>query len=111
MQNVTAGTNRLVGSVDFSGGEVNFYFTNFQSITIHSNDVIAYVPGTDSTTLSIPFSDFNPGTYSDQGSIPGFTYNTILTVETVPEPCWLALSGLGALIFCSCRRGGRLRTR
>jgi hypothetical protein len=113
MQNVTSGSSVAVGSAVFSlsgGAQLYFYFTNSQSLIINSGNVVDYIPGTDSATISLPFSYLNAGTYYQQETIPSFSFNLVLNVESVPEPSSLALVGLCALGFCS-RGTGRYRWR
>jgi hypothetical protein len=106
MQNITSRSSVAVGSAVFypsEGGQLNFYFTN--PLVISSGNIVDYIPGTDSATISLPFSYLNAGTYYQQETIPSFSFNLVLTVESVPEPSSLALVGLCALGFCSCGIG------
>jgi hypothetical protein len=57
----------------------------------------SYQPGTQSTLIPIPFSDFNPGTYQSQDSEFGTPLTVNLLVTTIPEPSNLTF-GVAALI-------------
>jgi len=52
---------------------------------------LLYQPGTQSVTIPVPFSDFNPGTYQSQQSGLSTALTVNLTVESVPEPSTSAL--------------------
>ena len=56
-----------------------------------------YQPGTQSTLISIPFSNFNPGTYQSQDSEFGTPLTVNLVVTAIPEPSTLTF-GVAALI-------------
>lgn len=87
------GTINSVQFIDNSGTlMLSFFFAS--NIAISAGDQIQYVPATDSETISVPFSSFNPGTYSWNTTEP-FNYTVNLTVA--PEPSTFALAGLGGL--------------
>lgn len=71
-----------------------------------SGNQVSYTPGTDSYVINVPFSAFNPGTFtaSDMRLQSGMSYTTTV----VPEPSALSLLalGLGGLILL--RRSRRI---
>lgn len=99
----TATMNTLLAIPDFLGGGsvVNIRFAN--ELTNSIGDLIRYIPATDSETVNIPFSSFNPGTYNVTPQ--QFPINFVLTVEPIPEPSPVLIAALGWLgLVCFRRR-------
>ena len=74
-----------------------------------NNVVVFFEPGTDSETLDIPYSIFNPGTYSETNTFGQGGFNSIITynldiLEPTPEPATLALGTLGLTALLAARR-------
>ena len=106
-EDVTTGTtatmNTLVAAPNFLGGGnnvVNIRFAN-GGLTNSIGDLIRYIPATDSETVNIPFSSFNPGTYDV--SPEQFPIDFVLTVEPIPEPSSVLIAALGCLGFVGFR--------
>jgi hypothetical protein len=106
---LTTGDSATINSVQFinDSGTLRLAFFFDTNITVSEGDEIQYVPATDSETISVAISSFNPGTYdwnntSDPYTSGPFDYNMDLTV--VPEPSMFALAGLGGLALLLFRR-------
>lgn len=68
-----------------------------------SGNQVSYTPGTDSYVINVPFSAFNPGTFtaSDMRLQSGMSYTTTV----VPEPSALSLLAVGlGVVLCRRRR-------
>jgi MYXO-CTERM domain-containing protein len=67
-----------------------------------SGDRVTYAAATDSVLIDVPFSTFNPGTYTytEPTSAGQFGQNVSYTLDIIqptPEPASLTLAGLGGL--------------
>jgi hypothetical protein len=74
------------------------------TLGIGPGDRVTYTPSTDSTTIDVPFSIFNPGTYSytEMAGTGAFGQNvnyTLTVVGAVPEPSTLVLAVMGGLLL------------
>lgn len=105
----------VVYEVNNVSGNGNDSFTLVTSTLFPRGDSfgheILYSPGTQSVTIPVDYSNFNPGTYQSQESGFNSPLRVNLTVGPVPEPSTLALSavGLGALLVLRRRnKHGRL---
>jgi hypothetical protein len=80
----------------------------YTSLSVSEGDRIQYTPGaTSAAVIDIPFSSFNPGTYSttNPGGVTGvFTTDLTYNMNVVPEPTTSALCSLGGLFVFSRRR-------
>jgi hypothetical protein len=106
---LTTDGSGTINSVQFinDSGTMRLAFFFDTNIALSAGDQIHYVPATDSETILVPFSSFNPGTYewnntSDPYASGPFDYSVDLTV--VPEPSMFALAGLGGLAMLLFRR-------
>ena len=100
-------------------GNINYYSASHSAtgdtfelacdpITTGSVATIQYHAGSQSVNLSIPFSDFNPGTYTTSYNpvayFSGFTTINLNVLTPVPEPATLAMLGLGVTALAAARR-------
>jgi len=74
------------------------------TLGIGPGDRVTYTPSTDSTIIDVPFSIFNPGTYSytEMAGTGVFGQNvnyTLNVVGAIPEPSTLVLAGMGGLLL------------
>lgn len=90
---------QLVGLRFMSGDNSAFYLKlNLDdTLGIGQGDRVTYTPGADSTVIDVPFSSFNPGSYSyiDEAGSDVFgqdVYYNLNVVEATPEPSVLGLS-------------------
>ena len=74
------------------GGRDTFSLFSPISPPLRSGVSLMYIPRTQSVIVPIPFSDFNPGTYSTQQF--GFTTPLTVNLTVVPELSTLALLSL-----------------
>lgn len=96
----TATMTAFVAAPNFLGAGNNVEDIRFAAggLTNSIGDLIRYIPGTDSETVNIPFSLFNPGTYgASPQQFPGIDF--FVTVEPIPEPSPVLLAALGGLGF------------
>jgi hypothetical protein len=80
-----------------AGGDDSFGLLSAPLPSRDIGQVFSYQPGTQSTLISIPFSNFNPGTYQSQDSEFGTPLTVNLVVTAIPEPSTLTF-GVAALI-------------
>jgi len=83
------------------------------ALGVGGGDLVSYSPGSNSAVINVPFSVFNPGTYSytqlghNAGGTGVFNPNinyTLTVTQPVPEPSAIALAGLGGLSLLAYRR-------
>lgn len=66
---------------------------------------LVYYPGTQSVTIPVDFSNFNPGTYQSQES--GFSTALTVNLTVVPEPSTLALMACAGISITLTKRKKR----
>lgn len=89
---------QLIGFQFMAGDGSDFLLKlNFgDTLGIGQDDRVTYTPGTDSTVIDVPFSSFNPGSYSyietaGSGVFGQDVYYNLNVVEAAPEPSTLGL--------------------